>query len=233
MRQLTVNAFVTLDGVMQAPGGPNEDPSGGFAHGGWSVNYWDDFMNEVMGASLAEPFDLLLGRRTYEIFAAHWPNVSEVRAERGGDASAVEDPAGEVLNEATKYVASRTLDKVEWQNSVLLEGELAEAVKGLKAQDGPGIQIHGSAGLIQSLLPLDLIDQFRVWTFPVVLGPGKRLFGGGTVATGLRLVDSKVSPSGVVVSTYEPAGAVTYGNFDFEEPTEAELARRRKLAAEA
>jgi dihydrofolate reductase len=232
MRQLTVNAFVTLDGVMQAPGGPNEDPSGGFAHGGWSVNYWDDVMNEVMGAALGEPFDLLLGRRTYEIFAAHWPNVSEVRAERGGDASAVEDPAGAALNEATKYVASRTLDKLEWQNSVLLEGDLTDAVAGVKAQDGPDIQIHGSANLIQSLLPHNLIDQFRVWTFPLMVGPGKRLFDGGTVPTGLRLVDSKTSTTGVVIATYEPAGVISYGNFDFEEPTEAELARRRKLAAE-
>jgi dihydrofolate reductase len=231
MRRLVINTFVTLDGVMQAPGGPEEDPTGGFNHGGWSVKYWDDFMNQVMGESLAKGFDLLLGRKTYEIFAAHWPNViDEERAARGGDASDIEDPAGQALNNATKYVASRTLDKVGWQNSVLLRGDVAEAVPELKAGDGPEIQVHGSADLIQTLLQHNLIDEYRVWIFPLVVGPGKRLFSGGTVPAGLRLVDVKTSSTGVVIATYEPAGAIDYGSFAFEEPPEAELERRRKLA---
>ncbi|HEV3365677.1 MAG TPA: dihydrofolate reductase family protein [Acidimicrobiia bacterium] len=233
MRRLAVNTFLTLDGVMQAPGGPDEDPTGGFTHGGWSVRYWDDLMNQVMGESLAKPFDLLLGRKTYEIFAAHWPNViEEERADRGGDASDIEDPAGDALNRATKYVASRTLQKVEWVNSVLLEGDVAEAVADLKAQDGPEIQVHGSANLMQTLLQRNLIDEFRLWIFPVVVGQGKRLFSGGTVPAGLRLIDAKTSSTGVVIATYEPAGAIPYGSFAFEEPTEAELERRRGLGNE-
>jgi dihydrofolate reductase len=233
MRRLVVNTFLTLDGVYQAPGGPEEDPSGGFAHGGWSVSYWDDFMNEYMGAAMSEPFALLLGRRTYEIFAAHWPHVTDdVRTERGGDASDIEDPAGRALNEATKYVASRTLEKVEWQNSVLLEGDVAEAVAELKTEDGPDIQVHGSGNLIQTLLRHNLIDQLRLWVFPVVVGPGKRLFGDGTVPAALRLVDSRTSTTGVVIATYEPAGAINYGSYAFEDPTDAEVARRQRLAAE-
>lgn len=233
MRRLVVAAFVTLDGVMQAPGGPDEDPTGGFTQGGWSVPYWDDTMNEAMGESFGEPFALLLGRRTYEIFAAHWPHVTDdVRESRGGDASDIEDPAGQALNNATKYVASRTLDKVEWQNSVLLEGDVAEAVAKLKSEDGPEIQVHGSGDLIQTLLRHNLIDVLRLWIFPVVVGPGKRLFGGGTVPGSLRLVDAQTSTTGVVIATYEPAGAIECGSFAFEEPTDAEVARRRRLAAE-
>ena len=233
MRRLTINTFLTLDGVYQAPGGPEEDPSGGFAHGGWSVNYWDDVMNEYMGAAMSEPFALLLGRRTYEIFAAHWPHVTEeVRESRGGDASDVEDPAGQALNDATKYVASRTLEKVEWQNSVLLEGDVADAVTKLKAEDGPEIQVHGSGDLIQTLMRHNLIDRYRLWIFPVVVGSGKRLFAGGTVPGALRLLDSRTSTTGVVIATYEPAGPIERGSFAFEEPTEAEVARRRRLAQE-
>jgi dihydrofolate reductase len=230
MRRLAVNTFMTLDGVMQAPGGPEEDPTGGFTHGGWSVNYWDDVMNEVMGQSLTKPFNLLLGRKTYEIFAAHWPHVAENdRAARGGDASDIEDPAGQALNNATKYVASRTLDKVEWTNSVLLQGDVADEVARLKAQDGPEIQVHGSSELIQTLLQHNLIDEYRLWIFPVLVGGGKRLFAGGTVPAGLRLVDTKTSSTGVVIATYEPAGTIDYGSFAFEEPTEAEVERRRRL----
>ncbi|HYH48975.1 MAG TPA: dihydrofolate reductase family protein [Acidimicrobiia bacterium] len=233
MRRLTINTFLTLDGVYQAPGGPEEDPSGGFAHGGWSVNYWDDVMNEYMGAAMSEPFALLLGRRTYEIFAAHWPHVTEdVRTDRGGDAADIEDPAGRALNDATKYIASRTLDKVEWANSVLLEGDVADGVAKLKAEDGPEIQVHGSGDLIQTLLRHNLIDRYRLWIFPVVVGPGKRLFAGGTVPAALRLVETKTSTTGVLIATYEPAGAIHPGSFAFEEPTEEEVQRRQRLAAE-
>jgi dihydrofolate reductase len=219
MRKLVVSTFMTLDGVMQAPGGPEEDPSGGFTHGGWSVNYWDESMGEVMTEFFARPFDLLLGRRTYEIFAAHWPHVDD-------------DPA-DVLNSARKYVASRTLTTVEWSNSVLLEGDVAQAVSDLKAQDGPEIQVHGSSDLIQTLLEHGLVDELHIWTFPVVVGPGKRLFGRGTVPVGLELVDAKISTTGVVMATYRPVGDVPLGSFALEDPTDQEVERRRRLVAEA
>jgi dihydrofolate reductase len=231
MRRLAVNTFLTLDGVMQAPGGPEEDPTGGFTRGGWSVNYWDDFMGQLMGESLAEPFDLLLGRKTYEIFAAHWPHViEEERTARGGTASDIEDPAAQALNNATKYVASRTLDKVEWNNSILLKDDVAEEVAKLKEEEGPEIQVHGSGDLIQTLMQHDLVDEYRLWFFPVLVGTGKRLFSGGTLPAALRLVDAKTSSTGVVIATYQPAGAIACGSFAFEEPTEAEVERRRRLA---
>ena len=217
MRSLVVAAFLTLDGVMQAPGGPEEDLTGGFSQGGWSVNYWDDDMGAAMGENFAKPFDLLLGRKTYEIFAAHWPHV-------GGD-----DPAGATLNSARKYVASRTLDRVEWRNSVLLEGDVAEAVAALKADDGPEIVTQGSSDLIQTLLEHDLVDEFRIWTFPVVVGPGKRLFGQGAVPAGLKLVDSRTSSTGVVMATYRRAGDIALGSFALENPTAEEIERRSRL----
>ena len=190
MRRLVVSAFVTLDGVMQAPGGPHEDPTGGFAHGGWSVGYWDDVMATAMTEAFSQPFELVLGRRTYEIFAAHWPHVGgKERDERGGTASDVDDPVGATLNTARKHVASRTLDTLGWENSTLLEGDAAEAVARLKAEEGPDLLVNGSSGLVQTLLGHDLVDELRVWTFPVVVGPGKRLFGSGTRPGGLELVE--------------------------------------------
>jgi dihydrofolate reductase len=216
MRKLTVNTFLTLDGVMQAPGGPEEDPSGGFAHGGWSANYWDDQMGQVMGESMSTPFDLVLGRRTYEIFAAHWPYVTD-------------DPFAKPLNDATKYVASRTLRSLDWSNSILIEGDVGEEIATLKQQDGSELQVHGSANLIQTLLRHNLIDEYRLWTFPVVVGPGKRLFSDGTIPAALKLVDSKISTTGVVIATYEPAGEIVTGSFALDEPTDAEIERRRKL----
>ena len=215
MRKLVVNTFVSLDGVMQAPGGPEEDPTGGFDQGGWSVNFWDDRMNESMGEFMGKPFDLVLGRKTYQIFAAHWPHTDE--------------PGAAELNRATKYVASRTLDTMEWENSRLLEGDVGEAVARLKEEDGPELQLHGSSDLIQTLLQHGLIDQFRVWIFPVVLGTGKRLFGEGAPPASLKLVDSQVSSTGVVMATYEPGGELQRGSFALEEPTEAELRRRESL----
>jgi dihydrofolate reductase len=200
MRRLIVSTFLTLDGVMQAPGGPGEDDSGGFAHGGWSVSYWDERMGQVMGEALSTPFDLVLGRRTYDIFAAFWP-------------SAPEEAGGAPLNDATKYVASRNRPTLEWRNSVLIEGDAADGVAALKAQDGPELQVHGSGDLVQTLLRHGLVDEFRLWVFPVVLGSGKRLFGDGTVPAGLTLVDSTVSTTGVVIGTYQPAGAVVTGSF--------------------
>jgi dihydrofolate reductase len=233
MRQVIVNTFLSLDGVMQAPGGPEEDPTGGFQHGGWSVTYWDDVMNETMGRYMAEPADLLLGRRTYEIFAAHWPRAgAEEREARGGTASEVDDDAAASLNAARKHVASTTLTEVAWEGSELLQGDVPTAVAALKAQDGPDLVVQGSSVLIQTLLEHDLVDEFRIWTFPVVVGPGKRLFGDRTFAGGMQLVDSAVSTTGVVMATYRRAGAVPVGSFAFEVPDEAEAQRRAKLAAE-
>jgi dihydrofolate reductase len=200
MRKLIVSTFLTLDGVMQAPGGPAEDDSDGFAHGGWSVSYWDDLMGEVMGAAMSVPFDLVLGRKTYDIFAAHWPHASEA-------------DGAKPLNDATKYVASRGRPTLEWRNSVLIEGEVAEGVAALKQQDGPELQVHGSGNLVQTLLRHDLVDQYRLWIFPLVLGSGKRLFSDGTIPSGLRLIDIRVSTTGVFIGTYEPAGEVVTGSF--------------------
>jgi dihydrofolate reductase len=215
MRKLVINTFASLDGVMQAPGGPEEDPTGGFELGGWSVPFWDDRMGEAMTEFMGKPFDLILGRKTYEIFAAHWPHSDE--------------PGAAELNRATKYVASRTLDRLDWENSMLLEGDVGEAVARLKEEDGPELQVHGSSDLIQTLVRRDLIDEFRVWIFPVVLGSGKRLFGEGVPPRTLKLVDSKVSSTGVVMGTYRPGGEVQPGSFALEEPTEAELRRRQSL----
>jgi dihydrofolate reductase len=216
LRKLVVNTFLTLDGVMQAPGGPEEDPSGGFAYGGWSVNYWDEGMGQFMDGVMGKPFDLVLGRKTYEIFAAHWPHATE-------------EQGAKPLNEATKYVASRTLDSLEWANSVLIQGDVAGGVAALKQQDGPELQVHGSSNLLQTLLRHNLIDEFNLWTFPLVVGSGKRLFEDGTGPSGLKLVDSTVSTTGVVIGTYVPAGDIETGSFALEEPTDAEIERRRKL----
>src|ERR687887_2524348 len=215
MRNLAVNTFVSVDGVMQAPGGPEEDPTGGFMLGGWAANYFDD---EMMGQVVeADPYELLLGRGTYEIFAAHWPYD--------------EGPIADRLNTIRKHVASTTLERVEWSNSTLIAGDVAEYVAALKRQDGPEIQVHGSPGLIQTLLEHDLIDEFRLWLFPVVLGTGKRFFGDGTIAAGLKLIATKVSKTGVTINTYERAGDLNPGSFEFDEPTEAELERRKRLGA--
>jgi dihydrofolate reductase len=200
MRKLVVSTFLTLDGVMQAPGGPGEDDSGCFTHGGWSVRYWDEHMGQVMGAAMSTPFDLVLGRRTYDIFAAYWPHAPE-------------EAGAKPLNDATKYVASRSRPTLEWAGSVLIEGDAAEGVAALKEGDGPELQVHGSGNLVQTLLRHHLVDEFRLWVFPVVLGSGKRLFADGTVPTGLSLVDSTVSTTGVVIGTYEPAGEVVTGSF--------------------
>ena len=201
MRELIVSTFVTLDGVMQAPGGAEEDDSGGFAHGGWSVNYWDEQMGQVMEQATSTPFAMVLGRKTYDIMAAHWPHASE-------------EEGATVFNEATKYVASRSRPNLEaWSNSVHVEGDAADGLAALKQEDGPELQVHGSANLIQTLLRANLVDQYRLWVFPVVIGSGKRLFGDGAMPAGLRLVDSKISSTGVVMGVWEPAGELTTGSF--------------------
>ncbi len=200
MRKLIVSTFLTLDGVMQAPGGPGEDSSGGFAHGGWSVNYWDDQMGQVMGEATSKPFAMLLGRKTYEIMAAFWPDAPE-------------EAGAKTFNETTKFVASRTLSSLDWANSTLIEGDVGERVATLKQQEGPELQVHGSGNLMQTLLRHNLIDEYRLWIFPVVVGPGKRLFSDGTIPAGLKLVDNKVSTTGVMIATYEPAGEINIGSF--------------------
>jgi dihydrofolate reductase len=200
MRKLIVSTFLTLDGVMQAPGGPGEDDSGGFEHGGWSVNYWDDLMGQVMDEAFSVPFDLMLGRRTYEIFATYWPNASE-------------EAGSKPLNDATKYVCSRSRPSLDWGPAVLIEGDAAEGVSALKEEDGPELQVHGSGNLAQTLLRHGLIDEYRLWVFPLVIGQGKRLFSDGTIPSGLKLVDSKVATTGVVIGTYEPAGEIVTGSF--------------------
>ena len=222
MRKLTSNTFVTLDGVMQAPGGPEEDPSGGFKHGGWSVGYWDEAMGASMDAYVNKPFDLLLGRKTYEIFAGFWPFAND-DPEQGSMAKK--------LNAATKYVASKTLDKAEWPTSHILR-DVAEDVAKLKQGDGPEIQVHGSANLLQTLTEHNLIDEYRVWTFPVVVGGGKRLFDSGLPGAGLEVVDTQTSSTGVVMTTYKPAGAIKGGTFETGAPSPEEVARREKIAAE-
>lgn len=200
VRKLIVQTFLTLDGVMQAPGGPEEDDSGGFAYGGWLVNDWDEQTGEVMDEATSKSFAMVLGRRTYDIMAAYWPHASE-------------EEGGPVFNEATKYVASRSQPTLEWSNSVLIEGDPAEGLAALKEQDGPELVVYGSANLIQTLLRRGLVDEFRLWIFPLVIGSGKRLFAEGTIPAGLELVDSKISTTGVMMGTYVPAGEIVTGTF--------------------
>jgi dihydrofolate reductase len=213
MRTLAINTFMSLDGVMQAPGGPEEDPTGDFRHGGWGAPYFDEAMLQQVAES--EPYELLLGRGTYEIFAAHWPYD--------------EGPIADWLNGTRKYVASTTLDRLDWNNSVLITGDVAAYVAELKRQDGPELQVHGSPGLIQTLLAHDLIDELRIWIFPLVLGSGKRCFGSGTLPAALELTGSRTTQTGVTVNVYRRAGAVRAGSFEFEQPTDAEPARRERL----
>lgn len=203
MRKIVVLSFITLDGVMQAPGGPEEDPTGGFKHGGWTIGYFDDFLGKVMGEQMGKPFDLLLGRKTYEIFAAYWPFVKD-----GPDRAIAAR-----INKAKKYVASKTLRKLDWSNSELLKGDVPKEIRKLKEQDGPDIQVHGSGNLIQTLLKHDLVDEFWLKTFPVTLGRGKRLFADGTIPAGLKLLESQISPSGVILAQYARAGEVKTGSF--------------------
>jgi len=200
MRKLVVGTLVTLDGVMQAPGGPDEDRDGGFQHGGWMVPYFDDKFLEIMTEWTKRAGAFLLGRKTYEIFAASWPKST--------------DPADEIavaLNTRPKFVVSQTFDKLTWTNSHLLKGNVAEEVAKLKAQEGGEIQVHGSSNLIQTLLKNDLVDTLRIWQFPVVLGTGKRLFGEGTIPRSFRLVDTQLNTTGAVLHVYELAGGLKYG----------------------
>lgn len=220
MRKLIISTFVSLDGVMQAPGAPTEDPTGGFALGGWTFSYWDEVMGHSMAGFDGKNRDLLLGRKTYEIFEAHWPYQP------------ADDPTAVSLNAAKKHVASRTLTKLDWNNSSLLDGDVVDAVARLKRHPGNDLQVIGSANLIQTLHGASLIDEYNVWTFPVVLGAGKRLFEPASKAGALRLVSSTASSTGVLLSTYVQAGAVPTGSFAQDKPSERELARQARMARE-
>jgi dihydrofolate reductase len=218
MRKIITGAFVSLDGVMQAPGGPHEDESGGFKFGGWVAPLADndEAFGETIGKLFEQPFDLLLGRRTYDIFAAHWPY-----AEGGPD-----DFIAKRFNSVTKYVATRSREPLTWKGSVALHDAAADLVN-LKHEDGPPLVTQGSANLIQTLLAHDLIDELRIFTFPVVLGEGKTLFRAGAKPVGYKLTASRTSPNGIVIASYERAGDVRTGDFAGA-PTEAELARRAR-----
>lgn len=205
MRKLVTSTFLTLDGIMQAPGGPGEDDSGGFQWGGWSVNYWDDMMDQAMGEIMGKPYELLLGRKTYEIFAAYWPNAKD-------------EPGANELNNARKYVVSRTLERVDWNNSTLIRGDAVEEITRLKGLDGPELQVHGSSNLIQTLLKHNLIDEMHLLIYPVVIGAGKRFFGEGAHPSGLKLIDSKTSARGVIITTYEPGSELKTGTFAPDPP---------------
>jgi dihydrofolate reductase len=198
MRKITVLSFITLDGVMQGPGGPTEDTSGNFTYGGWTVPYFDEFLGTIMMEQMGEPFDLLLGRKTFEIFASYWPQHEE---------------EGPGINNATKYVASNTLTAHEWKKSVFFKGNAVDEIKQLKGQEGPDLQVHGSGELIQTLIAHDLVDEFWLKIFPVTLGIGKRLFAQGTIPAAYTLVDSKTSPSGVIIATFKRVGDVKTGSF--------------------
>jgi dihydrofolate reductase len=217
-RKLVGGVFQSLDGVMQAPGGPTEDWTQGFTLGGWSANLWDETMGDAIGGLFAQPFDLLLGRKTYEIFAAHWPYVGP------------DDPIGQAFDRCRKYVLTRGDEPLDWVNSHRLAG-IAD-VAALKQTEGPDLLIQGSSTLYPELLAAGLIDRLFLMTFPVVLGRGKRLFGQGTPSSAWRLVDHQVSTTGVMMATYEPGGAVPIGSFQMQEPSEAEQRRQERMKRE-
>ncbi|EJJ29047.1 dihydrofolate reductase family protein [Rhizobium sp. CF142] len=213
MRKIIASTFVSLDGVMQAPGGPDEDPVNGFRFGGWVFPYADDTMGSVIGELFAKPFALLLGRRTYDIFAAYWPYQ--------------DDDIAKAFNPAVKYVATHRPETLTWQNSQSLGPDIVAALRKIKQEDGPDLLIQGSGNLIQTLLANELIDEMTVLTFPLLLGKGKRLFEGDAAPGALKLTRSVVSSTGIVVATYERDGAVRTGSFVSDQPSEAELERRR------
>ncbi len=221
MRKLIASTFTSLDGVMQAPGGPTEDPTGNFTLGGWLFAFGDAGMDLSAAGFDGKDRELVLGRKTYEIFEAYWPYQPE------------DDPIARTLNAAKKHVASRTLKSLQWNNSSVLGGDIVSAITALKVQPGHDLQIIGSGNLIQTLQAASLIDEYNVWVYPVVLGRGKRLFENGARPCTLRLVASKVSTTGVVMSTYVPAGDISLGSLSQTEPSAKELTRRAKMATDA
>jgi dihydrofolate reductase len=196
-RKIIAITQLTLDGVMQAPGGPEEDASNGFAYGGWAMPFGDDVVGQTLRETAAGEFDMLLGRRTYEIFAAYWPNQ--------------EGPIAKAFNKATKYVITRTLDHLDWKNSRGIDGDAVDGVRRLKSSNGPELHIWGSSNLLQMLIAADLVDEYRLWISPVVVGGGKRLFENGVPPRSLALVATRSSPKGVLLNTYRPAGPLSKG----------------------
>ena len=213
MRKIIAATFVSLDGVMQAPGGPEEDPVGGFKFGGWTFHYFDEVGGAAMDELFSKPFALLLGRRTYDIFNAYWPYQK--------------DPIADAFNPATKYVATHRPDTLTWQNTQWLGEDIVAALRRLRQEDGPDLLIQGSADLIQTLLANGLIDEIRLMIFPLLLGKGKRLFGDGAMPAAFKLVKSQTSSTGVIIATYERSGEIEVGSFVTGEPSVAELERRR------
>jgi dihydrofolate reductase len=227
MRKVIVGAFLSLDGVMQAPGGPDEDPSGGFRFGGWTVPYSDETIGAAMGEGFSKPFDLLLGRNTYDIFAAHWPRTATDPAAPGYDEG--EAQIANAFNRTTKYVATHSPDTLKWQNSQALGNDVPAAVRKLKQGNGPDLLTQGSCELLQTLLASNLVDELRLLIYPVVLGKGKRLFGTGALPHALKVSRSITSRSGVVIATYQREGDVKTGSFVMPDPSDEELKRRQKI----
>jgi dihydrofolate reductase len=213
MRKIIAATFVSLDGVMQAPGGPEEDPVGGFRFGGWTFHYFDEVAGTAMEDLFSRPFALLLGRRTYDIFAAHWPYQH--------------DAIADVFNPAVKYVATHRPDSLTWQNTQSLGTDIIARLKEIKQEDGPDLLIQGSGNLIQTLLANGLIDEIRLMIFPLLLGKGKRLFADSAMPAAFKLVKSQASTTGVVMATYERGGEIRTGSFAQQEPSQAELERRK------
>lgn len=218
MRKLVVGAFISLDGIMQAPGGPEEDPIGGFEFGGWAASYFDEEAGAAVGEMFSAPFDLLLGRKTYDIFAAHWPYAPP------------DDPIGPLFDRINKYVATRNPGfKATWQNSHLLGSDAVAAVRALKNQDGPNLLTQGSTEFLKTLFAHGLVDELHAFIFPLVLGRGKRLFGDTSIPSALKLVSSRTSATGITINRYVPIGEIVTGSFEFAQPTAAELERRKNL----
>ena len=218
MRKIIIATYLTMDGVLQAPGGPEEDPSNGFKWGGWSFYYWDDLMNNFLDKIMSGPFDLLLGRRTYEIFAAHWPYQKNA--------------IGDTFNRINKYVVATTPIDLSWKNSTQISRDVVNELKKLKNEDGPDLLVWVSSRLIQTLLSNRLVDVLHTWVYPITIGEGKKLFAEGTQAQQWKLTESVLSTTGVVIASYVPDGEVKFGSFVPDEPSEAELARRKKWSRE-
>lgn len=228
MRKIIAKAFTSLDGVMQAPGGPEEDPSNGFRYGGWLPAFFDDELGAALDRVFAEPFDLLLGRRTYDIFAAHWPHVQLDKTAADFDASSAE--VANSFNRATKYVATHRPESLGWQNSQALGGDVVARLREIKQGSGPNLLTQGSSELLKILFENDLVDELRLFVFPLILGKGKRVFDPAAAPATLKLKSSKVSPSGVFIAHYDRVGEIAIGSFAFETPTEAEVERRKNLS---
>lgn len=218
MRKIIVSTFLTMDGVLQAPGGPDEDRTNGFKWGGWMFYYGDDTTEQAMGELMSKPFDLLLGRRTYEIFAAHWPYQK--------------DQIGDLFNRINKYVVATTPIDTSWKNSFLIDKNVVNELKKLKEQDGNDLLVHGSGKLVQTLLANHLVDELHTWIHPITLGKGKKLFEEGTQAQQWKMTRSVVSKTGVIIASYVPDGEVKSGSFIPDKPSEAEMARRKKWEKE-